>query len=434
MALIEVAAFIMMHSGVDPSYKATFFNESNPYDSYYQYELTGTEISKRNIHLYAPSILGYSYYDHQRSEEFLKKMNSEYREGESSYTDYCLRQIQEFEQTHVADTKRVLEKQPPTDDDRELRLNAHDMVTHKQRVEWKEHTHYITEKTYSIRSDDNPKNSIMVCCQKVDIYKRQIAKATEELNKHVKDKHLNDKNVRYELEYDEGIKTCSIRFNTTDNINLIPFTTIVDIIEIFLKSVLSPDIKYELSIFDFTCSEVEFVSHPNSTETPIFISYDESKHTMIYGTNPTEEASKSERDKRVLSYAYSGSASPHRHLLRSAFTVHPGPAVSPSPERPTSTIHVKLDSYITSFVDVNPIVELGGDSISVPSDSYQDSHSDSLLLSPSLGEGSQSSGHDGDGGSRRRRRTIKKVSLRNRRRTKVRSKRSKRQRKTKSKR
>ena len=426
MALIEVAAFIMMHSGVDPIFKETIFNESNSHVSYYQYELTGTEITKPNIHLYAPSILGYSYYDHQRSEEFLKEMNRDYNEHtEPSYTGYCLRKIQEFEQTHVADTRRVLEKQPPTGDDRELRLNAHEMVTHKQRVEWKEHRHYITQKTYSIRSDDNPKNSIIVCCQKVDIDKRQIAKATEELNKHVKDKHYT-----YELEYDEGTKTCSIRFNTSADINFIPFTTIVEIIEIFLKSVLSPDIKYELSIFDFTCSEVEFVNHPNPTETPIFLSYDERTNTMIYGTNPTEEASKSERDKRVLSYAHPGSASPVPHLLRSAFTVHPGPAVSPSPERPTPTIHVKLDSNITTFVDVNPIVELGGDSMSLSSDSYPQQYS----LLPSSVDGSQSS-DGGDGGSRRRRRrTIKKVSLRNRRRTKVRSKRSKRQRKTKSKR
>lgn len=421
MALIEVAAFIMMHSGVDPIFKETIFNESNPYDSYYQYELTGTEITKPNIRLYAPSILGYSYYDHQRSEEFLKEMNRDYNEHtEPSYTGYCLRKIQEFEQTHVADTRRVLEKQHPTGDDRELRLNAHEMVTHKQRVEWKEHRHYITEKTYSIRSDDNPKNSIMVCCQKVDIDKRQIAKATEELNKHVKDTHLKDKQYTYELEYDEGTKTCSIRFNTSADINFIPFTTIVEIIEIFLERVLAESQKYTLSIFDFTCSEVEFVSHPNPTEKPIFLSYDERTNTMIYGTNPTEEASKSERDKRVLSYAHPGSASPHRHLLRSAFTVHPGPAVSPSPERPTPTIHVKLDSNITTFVDVNPIVELGGDSMSLSSDSYPQQYS--------------LSSDGGDGGSRRRRRTIKKVSLRNRRRTKVRSKRSKRQRKTKSKR
>lgn len=416
MALIEVAAFIMMHSGVDPIFKETIFNESNSHVSYYQYELTGTEITKPNIRLYAPSILGYSYYDHQRSEEFLKEMNRDYNEHtEPSYTGYCLRKIQEFEQTHVADTRRVLEKQHPTGDDRELRLNAHEMVTHKQRVEWKEHRHYITEKTYSIRSDDNPKNSIMVCCQKVHIGKPEIEEANQKLNKHV-----NYKNVRYELEYDEGTKTCSIRFNTSADINFIHFTTIVEIIEIFLKSVLSPDIKYELSIFDFTCSEVEFVNHPNPTETPIFLSYDERTNTMMYGTNPTEEASKLERNKLQLLYAYSGSASPHRHLLRSAFTVHPGPAVSPSPERPTPTIHVKLDSNITTFVDVNPIFEVGGDSISVQSERY--SLQDSL------------SSDGGYGGSRRRRRTIKKVSLRNRRRTKVRSKRSKRQRKTKSKR
>jgi hypothetical protein len=423
MALIEVAAFIMMHSGVDPNYKTKFINESNPYDSYYLYELTGREISKDNIHLYAPSILGYSYYDHQRSEEFLKEMNKAYIEESiesiESYTDYCLEKIHDFEKQHVADTKQALEKTPPTDDGRELRQNAHDMVTHKQRVEWKEHTHYITEKTYSIDSHDNPKNSIMVCCQKVDIDKQLIEKASKELNRNVKDTHYT-----YELEYDEDTKTCSIRFNTSADINYIPFTTIVDIIEIFLKSVLSPDIKYELSIFDFTCSEVEFT--PKPTETPIFISYDKKTNTMIYGTNPTEEASKSERDKRVLSYAHPGSASPVPHLLRSEFKVYPGPADSPSPERPTPTIRVKLDSPITSFVDVNPIVELGGDSISVPSETYslQDSLQDSL-----------SSPIEVDGGSRRRRRrTIKKVSLRNRRRTKVRSKRSKRQRKTKSKR
>ena len=448
---IVVAAFIMMHAGIDPTEYSTekkdtvtkckkrsiphgipsgLGDDSLDTDNYYEphcyeYKLTAS-VLEAGKHLYAPSILGNSYYDHKNTNVFLENMNQRYDKATTKnpdYISYCLEEIKNFEEGHVQGMRQLNDESTGSQYDRQQQLERGEAIVHKSRVLWNKHTHYITEKTYSIVYNDDPINSIMLYCPQYRLSSsaKDAGVVTAELKKV---ESYNEYGC--EVIFEPNSNTCSIQFNARKCINYIPFKNIVNMIDNVLKSILPQGVsKYELSIFDFTCSEVEFLNHPNKEETPEYISYNKEHNTMLYGTRPTEQDSTFQRQKMSLPFAEPDLESPHchHHLLRSYFRLEEGPSITPSPQRASSYIKVHLDVGIITFVDSDLTVELVSDSLD-PCDCLQGS-----------GAGVDKV-EDADGGSRRRRprRTIKKVSLRNRRRTKVRSKRTKRQRKTKSKR
>lgn len=359
---IEVAAFIMMHAGIDP-----ILTRASPKDSpaSYDYRLDASDVPD-GINLYAPSILGYSYYDSLKSVDFLHDTNRTYilsRRPRQNYIDYWLEQIKRFEEKHVANTTKLLDGTIPVGE-RAKRNFYGEIVTLKPRVKWKKHTHYITQKTYATDANytvnGEPPSSIIFCCQE-DLPENPVDKATRALQLIPEFKDYN-----CVCAYDERSHTFSIRFMAERNIINIPFVDIIlRIITTVVTAVLDAR-KYNLSIFDFTCSEVDFLDLPQTEPpvTPVFLSYNESENIMIYGTNPTESFHHHEYNKLHLPFAGPGDASPAPH--RSQFKTDEGPSHSPSPAHPTRLIYLQLDDNIKTFVDVNLKVEVGSISISPP--------------------------------------------------------------------
>lgn len=397
---IEVAAFIMMHAGIDSLQIDT--PES------YHYRLQASPVP-HDINLYAPSILGYSYYDSLKSVDFLHDTNRTYLSTQprplQNYIDYWLEQIKSFEQQHVADTTKLLHGDEIQVVDRDIANLYREMGILKPRVNWKKHRHYITQKTYAIdahsKNRDEPPSSIIFCCQE-DLPDELVQQANSAL------KSEEFKDYKCVCAYDRPSRTFSIQFMVERNIRNILFETILLLIRIVLRIVLPQG--HNLSIFDFTCSEVDFLGLPQQL-TPVFLSYNESENRMIYGTIPTEQFHHHEFNKLHLRFAPTGSASPAPH--RSHFNTDKGPSHSPSPAHPTLLIYVLLDQDITTFVDVNLKVEVGSISISPPRQNPSESKP-KRIKSGNPEDGS----HGGRARNRkktRRRRTTRRIRRTNRR-------------------
>lgn len=361
---IEVAAFIMMHAGIYLEGPVQIHPHASGKDSPapYHYRLNASPVP-HGINLYAPSILGYSYYDSLMSVDFLHEKNETYvstqpRPPGQTYIDYWLEQIKSFEERHVAETTESLNSGAIPHGERDKRNLYSEIVTHKPRVNWKKHTHYITQKKYTIDADyrdkGEPPSSIIFCCQE-DLLDKLVQQANSALQSEEFDGY------KCVCAYDMPRRTFSIHFMAEQNIISIPFETILLIIQTVLRIVLPQG--HNLSIFDFTCSDVDFLGLPQPL-TPVFLSYNESENIMIYGTNPTESFHHHEYNKSHLLLAGPGDASPAPH--RSQFKTDEGPSHSPSPADPTPLIYVQLDEHIRTFVDVNLKVEVGSNSISPP--------------------------------------------------------------------
>jgi hypothetical protein len=366
---IEVAAFIMMHAGIYLEGPVQIHTHASGKDSPapYHYSLDASVVPY-GINLYAPSILGYSYYDSLKSVGFLHETNRTYLltspPPRQKYIEYWLEQIKSFEEQHVAETTESLNSGEIPDDQRDKRNLYRDMETLKPRVNWKKHTHYITQKTYAIDAHSKhrhePPSSIIFCCQE-DLLEESVEKATRALQSNPKFNVYN-----CVCAYDRPRRTFSIHFMAEQNIMKIPFVDIIlRIIRTVVRAVLDTR-RYNLSIFDFTCSEVDFLGLPHTEQplTPVFLSYNESENTMIYGTNPTESFNHHEYNKLHLLRAGPGDASPAP--LRSQFKTDKGPSCSPSPAHQTSLIYVQLDEHIKTFVDLNTCFEPRSRSISPP--------------------------------------------------------------------
>lgn len=357
----------MMHAGIDPRLTRAYPKDSPPS---YHYRLNASPVPG-GINLYAPSILGYSYYDSLKSVDFLHEKNETYvsTRPRQNYIDYWLKQIKRFEEKHVDDTTKLLDVKIPVGE-RDKRNFYSEIVTLKPRVKWEKHTHYITQKTYAIDAHSKhrhePLSSIIFCCQE-DLPDESVENATRALQSEVsKESEESKESEVYECvcAYDRPRRTFSIHFMAKQNIINISFETILLIIRTVLTAVLPQG--HNLSIFDFTCSDVDFLDLPHTEPpvTPVFLSYNESENIMIYGTNPTESFYHHEYNKSNLLFAGPGDASPAPH--RSQFKTDKGPSHSPSPADPTPLIYVELDEHIRTFVDVNLNVEVGSNSISPP--------------------------------------------------------------------
>jgi hypothetical protein len=414
------------------------------------YNLTGVPLPAKT-HLYAPSILGNSYYDHPESGDFIRKIHKEYMEQPSprkDYINYCLDKIRAFEKEDVDKINEELEEsydqrrseQRTRPLERPDRLEGLDTVVHKSYVKWKKHTHRILEKIYFIPSTkDTPPNSIMFFCEDALTFSHGF----KELYQNPDEPMVYPKNprIKYVVEYDEGSKICVIRFVNNENVDLIPFDNIYEILSGVVSHVL-PTHTVELSIFDFTCSEMIFPGYRHTGLTPVFLSSQEKENRLVYGTIYTQRAKEMRTEWHKLAYAYPGGD--YERRLRAEF--RPELSVSsrdtPSPARATHTLFVYLDEGITTFADFeqNPTVTTSTSRSIDPSLSPDSATRDLSAffrpphlshLSPHLSPPPSliSTSIERLGGSHRRHRGVNKVSRKRRRRrnsrTTVRSKRKK---------
>lgn len=471
---VNATAFIMLHGVVMPV-SVSHTPSSRRLGCYqqpcYEYTLSATDLPE-NIQLYAPSILGYSYYDENTTDKFIQGINEKYKHTSESkrpsYIDFCLQQINEFEKKHVRRLKNKLEDEYelglPHGLDREKRLYKLEATTYKPRVVWKQHRSYITEKTYDIDQDNTLPNCIMIFCENVKSDVKDIINTTFNQPKTIYGSS-NGQSIEYTVLYDSNSSTFRINFGNEDYLENIPFEDIRYII-LFLLIQVSPsgttlkDIN--LTIFDFTCSELEFP--PDDVLTglkPMFLSSDDSDMSdpkLVYGTIPTDRDTQMEMERRNL-YAPLNALMTPRTNLSSVSPSHSqssghfdDSSATPSPARAsTASLVVHLLPDVESFADFRLLIESQSNSQSVspsrasmlafeyPSSSVASSSASSS--SSDYGQpafrlsSSPSQSIERLGGSRRRR-AVKKVSRKryHNRRTKVHSKRSRRQSGTKSKR
>lgn len=448
---LDVSVFILAHGllNATTTKKGTTYAQTPPC---LQYELNGESLPA-NTRLYAPSILGRHYYDHPRTNTFIHQLHKKIKGNKyttESYIPYCLDEIHKFEQTHVASMQRVLDEdyilQHQSVDltnrgfTKEERLELVEGIINKPLVKWNEHAVYIREKTYHIKGNDRPPNSIMFFCSDLNKYPVVIPRALE--SPFV---ISVDNSVVLVVKYDDDSKVFTIGFGTrTKSLTLINIKDIV--IQVIRRVTFSfgGQVTCNLNIFDFTCNDINFPTEDSclSGFTPQLLSSvalstsSDGVPKLIYGTIP-EDSQKEHLSwlRRTSSHSRgqdSSQRSPQSSLSRpnsprsALFT-------TPSPARPNHSIVVKLLGGVDSFADFEPISRF---------DSRRSGNIErSVSPPPSRATVGYNVVEEVDGGGRRRR-IVKKVfrtrmTRRCRRRhicTTVRSKRSNRRRGTKSKR
>ena len=351
---VNVSAFIMMHGGVNP--EKQYENE---------YVLSATELPP-NTQLFAPSILGNSYYDHQESDRFIHQIHEEYiKNPQIEYIIYSLDKISEYERMDVArfETATTISGAKPVQDERERskRLEFLETIVHKSRVTWQIHHHFITQKTYSIYANDKPQNSIMFFCGEdltrvvsSDAFKKRFNNSFTTHSRSIMTRMTGD--IHYVVGYNPVSRICSIRFVNMSNVNLIPFLTIHEILSNVISYVLR-DREVHLSIFDFTCSELTFLGDyapARGNLKPVFISSDKRDRTLVYGTTDKERVNEMRHTERGrLPWAHHGSPSPQPRMMRSFFAPVVGAeaADTPSPARHNPTLSVHLLHNVETFAD-----------------------------------------------------------------------------------
>jgi hypothetical protein len=108
---LDVSVFILVHGllNATTTKKETTDAQTPPC---LQYELNGKSLPT-NTRLYAPSILGRHYYDHPRTNNFIRELHNNIKDKAYTterYITYCLDEIHKFEQPHVASMQRVLDE------------------------------------------------------------------------------------------------------------------------------------------------------------------------------------------------------------------------------------------------------------------------------------------------------------------------------------
>ena len=440
-----------------------------------------------NIVLCAPSILGYQYYDENKTYVNIQEISRNFNQSKQQsnrYPEFLLKEIHEMEQKHITRLQHKSESEYdmgiPHGSDRTKRLDRSEILEHKPLVVWKKQDSYITQKRYHIQVDDSDSplpNCIMIYCNDInpDRFKRMYG------GRRLQIKH-GKKNVEYTIDYDIHGNTLKILFFSDSDPRGLSFDDIKQFILGLLVTVVDPISQHniDLSIFDFTCDVLEFPTLTNVKPVLLSVSNNLAESKLVYGTIPTARDSEIEEEWSKLWPSTKGSSSPR--TLTSVSPPSPSPFISinysPSPAQPNMMIEVYLMGGVNPFVNFDVLYQeslsnsqsfprSGASSIdafgSLPSSSVASTSSGSsgssgygnhfLSLTSSSPDSSQQSssshfGHDSlssttqsvsvprrhysKGGRRRTICRTNKVSLRNRRgRTKARSKRSKRQRKTK---
>ena len=375
---VNVSAFIMMHGVVKPRPIPKSQQMLGDPPSH-EYILSASRLP-RNIQLFAPSILGYSYYDHPKSEDFIYLIHVDYQAlplPKPSYIDYCLQEIPRFEQAYVESLEKTLEhnfgKPSQTEHERKLQHDRSEAITHNSRVEWKEHEFYIEQKTYFIDPIDEPKNSIMFYCQE----QPQVNLLLSIFQETAQFTTVKKSVIHYKVEYKRPIFI--IHFLNKVGVNDILFNDIINILLSVLQEIISRHHRFTLSIFDFTCSELIFPSDDRvSGVKPVLISSESGfRPRLVYGTIRDDRSSQMDRDEGGgrLAAANYGSPSPRPSLSlssqsssqssshRSSFS---GRSVSTSPAHPTASLIVHLLGGVETFVNFKLKFDSRGRSVSPP--------------------------------------------------------------------
>lgn len=481
---VEAIACIMIHGVVTPVKIEHTASSGHTGCSYFKdqpcHEYTLSEsVLPENVKLYAPSILGYQYYDTNRTDSVIRDNIMRYKnkhQSAKSYKDFLLNLFERYEKHNVKRLQDKINQEyglgVPYGSDRTGRVDTLEAMAIRKQVVWNQHSHYIKEKRYLIYPDptltsSNPtgKKPFPSCI--IIFYNNLIPgfNVDRDINSMFNSPHATyyskyteiPFSVKYNVRYDGPSSTFTIDFGDTDlGENSMSFEDIKDII-LFLLIGVSPTgtllSKIVLSIFDLTCSELDFPDITESELEPVLLSSidSESDSRLVYGTISRDrllsinqqQASLWPSIKKTPDFyqSYVGSPSPGHSLSpdRSSSSQSAGPSdicVVYLPDEVKSFVNFKLFQESESSVSPPPTHSQPSSmafGYSSPGSSVESTYSSDygggglLLLSPSESisrpGGSSRRTHTR---SRRHRRT-KKVTRNNgrnsnRRRKKVRSK------------
>ena len=433
---LDATAFLLMHGIIETTKtKGTGYQTQ----SCLQYELNGTRLPP-NIRLYAPSILGRSYYDHQDTNEFISRIHEKIKKDpsisdtEERYIEYCLKEIHSFEEAHVKSMCDAVDRdysqklgsaiaQPSSVFNqrrsltREERISCLEGILNKPLVEWNRHDVYIREKRYHIVGSDTVPNSIVFFCSGLSSF--PVLSRT--LSGNFRMTELNS--IDFDINFNSDSNVWTITFRGRSKI--LSFKNITDIVIQAINIVVassgrSVTVTCNLNLIDFTCSEIEFPENDECLRklTPQFLSSIKTTEEggrvggkLIYGTIPIDIIQQQQhqlrrqrspshiqgrRDIDVPSQDLDSSRSRSRspRSPRSADLQYQSPEQGPYP-----VITVRLLGGVASFVDfkLRP-TDTAATSVSPPPSTTEDPKRQGVKKEP----------EQVDGGARARSRRRKK--------------------------
>lgn len=427
---LDATAFLLMHGIIETTKtKGTGYQTQ----SCLQYELNGTRLPP-NIRLYAPSILGRYYYDHQHTNEFISHIHKQIKYDPiifetDRYIEYCLKEIHSFEEAHVKSMCDALERaysqklgsaiaQPSSVFNqrrsltREERISWLEGILNKPLVEWNRHDVYIREKRYHIVGSDTVPNSIVFFCSGLSSF--PVLSRT--LSGNFRMTELNS--IDFDINFNSDSNVWTITFRRISKI--LSFQNITDIVIQAINIVVassgrSVTVTCNLNLIDFTCSEIAFPQNDECLRrlTPQFLSSIKSPEgsgrvggKLIYGTIPRDiiqqhqlrrERSPSHiQDHRDIDFPSQDldSSRSRSRSPRSADLQYQSPEQGPYP-----VITVLLLGGVASFVDfkLRP-TDTAATSVSPPPSTTEDSKHQGVKKEP----------EEVDGGARARSRRRKK--------------------------
>lgn len=266
----NVTAFVLAHGEVLPT-KYVTHTSSGPVQDCYQYQLTDEPLPK-NTRLYAPQILGKSYYDRKNTDSFIyaiiRDWNKDYdalNDEHGSFINYCLSEIDRFEKHHVRLMEKKLEDEyrSMSESTDQLRHDLIEANMHKQDIRWNRHQCSIAEKLYYIDPRDTPPNCIMFFCEgglssyPIDVSKFSKSSIQIPISKY--------RSIYVYVNYDESSSAFKItvdeaRHHEDDGVE-VNFGDINGIVRTVLQMLLQGipmRVRVNLDILDFTCDDVKF--------------------------------------------------------------------------------------------------------------------------------------------------------------------------------
>jgi hypothetical protein len=434
---MSVEAFIFMHGAFKPPKVVTESPKQTP--ECYQYNLSCKNLPA-NTQLCAPKILGKSYHA-TNINDFINPLRDKWDEHKSpgqSFSDFCLSELEKFEQTQVVSMKQEIEDSDfmqfmdggrDTVERTKRRLVLQGAIVHKTEIKWERYQCSIAEKSYYVIKNDTIENCIMFFCEHIQPDPKQQNPITMIANK-----------TMVSVSYNSSTRHFIITFDKTKN-HEFSFEDINNIVRVVVSFFTDDD--FNLTLFDFACCVALFEDTclkgltPQLLSSVTLLNSGGSDQKLVYGTIREDRQRELEllRFRRVLSDNYDVMSPSPPPSLSPLHSPDPSLFATPSPPaHPTPLIVVNLLGGVGSFADFEPFSRFDSRRRIERSVSPQPS---GVTVGANVGA---DVGEEVNGGSRRRR-IVKKVfrtrmTRRCRRRhicTTVRSKRSNRRRGTKSK-
>ena len=423
---VNVCAFIMTHGIVTPEKNSAV----QPVGLQPTHYTVTTTILPSNIKLYAPAILGYSYYEDTQTENIVKQAALEAQRYRSLQVPHqhiaqkFLHDLQELVKYKISRLNRYLcLVDLPHGYNRAERLDKQETTIMKTQMEWRTHQHYITEKKYQIYPDQEQDplrklpSCIMIYCDTVNENAMDIINATFNRPKTTYVSKNTKINITYTVNYDKESSTFKIDFGDTnvDDVTLDDIIFLINNLILYVGPHRTTSDHIMLSIFDMTCDDLSFPNISAARERPVLLSSVKSDTInpypkLVYGTIQESRALEIEREtwtcwprrssiredrgshqSQVMSLSSSSSYS--RSRSASPVLNH---SQSPAAAEPSNTHDVHLLHGAEKFVNFNLIIECQPSLLQPSSPSVESTRafaSPSVSVDSSTSSSSYSSGY-----------------------------------------